>query len=80
MCKVALCFFFCFFESTAGLLKTTVRSYVILLTIQLLKVFAHINEQILQIAVAGSCMCVCVCPNLDKKEYKTIQISEMSLK
>lgn len=60
MCKVALCFF-CFFESTAGLLKTTVRSYVILLTIQLLKVFAHINEQILQIAVAGSCMCVCVC-------------------
>jgi len=46
------------------------------------KAFAHVNEQILQIAVAGGCMCVslcvCVCPILNKKQYKTIQILEMN--
>lgn len=74
MCKVALCFL----ESAAGhfFFNTAVRCYSFVDTS--MKVFAHVDEQILQIAVACVCgrVSVCVSDNKrkEKKQYKGIQI------
>lgn len=58
MCKVALCCFFSLNPQQVFSRPLYAVSYSFNNTTT--KVFAHINEQILQIAVAGSCMCVCV--------------------